>query len=132
MGLVSARAPLISNLTVWGNIALIRQYHENLSWHTAKSLAEGLLSRLGMAAIAQKRYSALTPEERFGAMLLRAAMVRNAVLVLDRPLSLVPHLRDGRYFIEVIGKLDDLIAEAHVFDYSWHKERYGVADDAEN
>ena len=31
LGLVSLDVPLLSNLDVWVNIALIKQYHENLS-----------------------------------------------------------------------------------------------------
>ena len=34
--------------------------------------------------------------------------------------------------MEALRKIDDLIAETHIFDYSWEKERYGAADDAEN
>ena len=39
-GLVSLDVPLISNLPVWSNIALIRQYHENMPWEEAKRLAQ--------------------------------------------------------------------------------------------
>ena len=116
---------------MWSNIALIRQYHENMPWQEAKTLAEDLLQRFGMASIAEKRNPALTTEERFCAMLLRAAMVRDAILVLDRPFSILTDLRDGRFLTDALRKVDDLIAEAHIFDYSWEKERYGETDDAE-
>jgi hypothetical protein len=85
-----------------------------------------------LGSIAEKRNSILTAEERFGAMLLRAAMVRDAVLVVDRPFSILPHVLDGRYLLAVLAKVDDLIAETHIFDYSWEKERYGVEDVTEN
>lgn len=131
MGLVSLEAPLISNLEVWSNIALIRQYHENLSGHEARIQVEDLLDRLGMASIAEKRNPALTAEERFCAMLLRAAMVRDAVLVLDRPFGILTDLRDGRFIAETLLKIDDLIAETYIFDYSWAKARYGGAHGTE-
>jgi ABC-type sugar transport system ATPase subunit len=132
LGLVSLEVPLISNLPVWSNIALIRQYHENMPWEEAKTLALDVLQRFGMAATAEKRNPSLTAEERFCIMLIRAAMVRDAVVVLDRPFRILPDLPDGRFFTDSLRKVDDLIAEAHIFDYNWEKERYGATDDAEN
>ena len=132
LGLVSLDAPLISNLAIWSNIALIRQYHQNMPKHEARAFTEDLLRRLGMVSIAEKRNPALTTEERFCAMLLRASMVRDAILVLDRPFSILTNFRDGRFIMETLRKVDDLIAETHIFDYSWEKERYGGGDDAES
>jgi ABC-type multidrug transport system ATPase subunit len=131
LGLVSLETPLISNLDVWSNIALIRQYHENMPKHAARTLTEELLNRLGMISIAEKRNPVLTTEERFGAMLLRASMVRDAILVLDRPFNILTDLRDSHFIMETLRKLTDLIAESYIFDYSWEKERYGGADDSE-
>jgi ABC-type nitrate/sulfonate/bicarbonate transport system ATPase subunit len=125
-------APLISNLAIWSNISLIPQYHQNTPWHEAKSQTETLLRRLGMASIAEKRNPALTEQERFCVMILRAAMVRDAILVLDRPFTILTTLRDGRLLMDTLRKVDDLIAEIHIFDYSWEKERYRVSDDAED
>jgi ABC-type sugar transport system ATPase subunit len=132
LGLVSLEIPLISNLPVWSNIALIRQYHEDTPWEEARALAIDLLQRFGMTATAEKRNPFLTAEERFCIMLIRAAMVCNAVVCLDRPFRLLPDHNNGRLFTDAIRKVDDLIAEAHIFDYSWEKERYGTNDDAEN
>jgi len=132
LGLVSLELPLISNLPVWSNIALIRQYHENMPWEEAKTLAQDILQRFGMSATAEKRNPSLTAEERFCIMLIRAAMVRDAVVVLDRPFRIFPDLPDGRFFTDALRKVDDLIAEAHIFDYNWEKERYGATDDVED
>ena len=131
LGLVSLEAPLISNLAVWSNLGLIRQYHENMSRDESRALTMDLLRRLGMASIADKRNPVLTTEERFCAMLLRAAMVRDAILVLDRPFSILTSLRDGRFILDALRKIDDLIAETYIFDYSWEKARYGGAHGAE-
>ena len=132
LGLVSVDVPLISNLSVWGNIALIRQYHENMPWEKARALAVELLKRFDMAKIAEQRSHSLRMEELFCAMLVRAAMVRNAVVVLDRPFRILPDLLDGRFFTEAFRKINDLIAEVHIFDYSWEKERYGATDSAKD
>jgi ABC-type sugar transport system ATPase subunit len=132
LGLVSLEVPLISNLPVWSNIALIRQYHENIPWEEAKALAVGLLKRFDMAGISEKRNPSLTMEELFCVMLIRAAMVRDAVVVLDRPFRILPDLPDGRFFTDALRKIDDLIADAHIFDYDWEKRRYGATDDTED
>lgn len=132
MGLVSLEAPLISNLAVWSNIGLVRQYHENMPSHEAKTRAEDLLGRLGVAAVAEKRNPALTAEERFCAMLLRAAMVRDVILVLDRPFRILTDQRDGRFIWDTLRKIDDLIAETYIFDYNWEKARYGGAHGAQD
>jgi ABC-type nitrate/sulfonate/bicarbonate transport system ATPase subunit len=100
LGLVSLEAPLISNLTILSNIALIPQYHHNIPWYEAKSQTETFLRRLGMVSIAEKRNPALTEEERFCAMILRAAMVRDAILILDRPFTILTTLRDGRLLMD--------------------------------
>jgi ABC-type uncharacterized transport system ATPase subunit len=126
LGLVSLETPLISNLSVWSNIALIPQYHQNMPLRAAKAMTQALLQRLGVASIAEKRNPALTTEERFCAMLLRAA-----ILVLDRPFSLLTNLRNGRFILDTLGKIDDLIAEIYIFDYNWDKERYGISNDKE-
>jgi len=132
LGLVSLEAPLIANLAVWSNIALIRQYHENMPWHEARAFTEALLHRLGMASIMDKRNPALTSEERFCAMLLRASLVRDAIVVFDKPFGILTNLRDGCFIMENLRKLDDLIAETHIFDYNWEKERYGGWDGTES
>lgn len=132
LGLVSLEAPLISNLPVWSNIALIRQYHENMPWEEARALVMDTLQRFGMVSTAEKRNPFLTLEERFCIMLIRAVMVRNAVVCLDRPFRLLPNNRNGRFFTDALRKVDDLIAEVYIFDYSWEQERYGTNDDAEN
>lgn len=129
---MSPAAPLISNLSVCDNIALIPQYHRNMPRREARAMALDILGRFGLKEIAGKRNPALTEEERFRAMLIRAAMVEGAVMAIDRPLSLLTHLPDGRFLWEALRKIDDLIAEVHIFDYTWEKERYGVTDDPEN
>ncbi|MBU0575310.1 MAG: hypothetical protein KJ704_03600, partial [Proteobacteria bacterium] len=82
---MSPEAPLISNLSVCDNIALIPQYHRNMPRREARELTLDLLGRFGLAAIAEKKNPALIAEERFCTMLIRAAMVLEAAVVVDRP-----------------------------------------------
>ena len=124
LGLVSLDVPLISNLDVWVNIALIKQYHENLSADRARALVLGYLTRYGLQDISNKRNSALTNRERFYAMLLRAVMVRDSIVVIDRPFTVMPDVQDDRFIYDALKPVDDSFKECHIFDYLWHKDRY--------
>ena len=124
LGFVSPDVPLISNLDVWVNIALIKQYHENLSADKAQTLVLGYLTRYGLQDISNKRNSALTNRERFYAMLLRAVMVRDSIVVIDRPFNAIPDVQDDRFIYDALKAVDDSFKECHIFDYIWHKDRY--------
>jgi len=107
------------------NVALIKEYHENMPKHQAERLSLEYLDRLGLESIAYKRNPALNPEERFCVMLLRAVMVRDAMILIDRPFRLIPHLKDVQYIKEVLKKIDDLYLSCHIYDYKWMEEKYG-------
>jgi ABC-type nitrate/sulfonate/bicarbonate transport system ATPase subunit len=126
--MVSEDVPLISNLDVWINIALIKQYHQNLSRNAAEREVLGYLRRYGLEGIAYKRNPALTAEQRFRVMLLRAAMVTEAVVVIDRPFRLLPALQDSRFVYDSLNIIADLYDKCYVFDYSWFKDRYRIND----
>jgi ABC-type lipopolysaccharide export system ATPase subunit len=122
---VSIDVPLISNQDVWMNIALIKQYHENLPRHNAEQLAFNALQRLGLAHIAYKRNPSLTHEERFCVMLLRAVMVRDAAVLIDRPYKIIPNLKDIDYVYQTLKKIDDFFITCHIYDYQWMADKYG-------
>jgi ABC-type lipoprotein export system ATPase subunit len=128
IGMVSEDVPLISNLDVWINIALIKQYHQNLPRETAEEEVMGYLRRYGLEKIANKRNPALTDEQRFRVMLLRAVMVAEAVVVIDRPFKLLPELQDSRFIYDSLAVIDDLYVNSHIFDYVWFKDRYRIND----
>jgi ABC-type nitrate/sulfonate/bicarbonate transport system ATPase subunit len=128
--MVSWDVPLISNLDVWINIALIKQYHENLSTDVAHKEVMGYLRRYEIEKIAKKRDPALTAEQRFQVMLLRAAMVAKAVVVIDRPFRLLPALQDSRFIDDSLHIITDLYDKSYIFDYVWFKDRYRISDAA--
>jgi ABC-type lipoprotein export system ATPase subunit len=122
---VSVDVPLISNQDVYMNIALIKEYHENMPRRQAERLAVHCLGRIGLARIAYKRNSSLTFEERFGVMLLRAAMVKDAMILIDKPFELIPHLQDIQIITAMLKNIDDLYLSCHIYDYQWMQEKYG-------
>jgi ABC-type uncharacterized transport system YnjBCD ATPase subunit len=124
LGMVSIDIPLISNLDVWNNIALIKQYHANMPESTARQLVFQSLERFGMLNVALKRNPSLTEEERFCVMLLRAVMVKDAIVVLDRPFQILTRLQDARFIYDSLNKVGDLYRDCHIFDYTWNAQRY--------
>ena len=124
LGLVSLDAPLISNLSVLSNIALIKQYHGRLSVREVEDIAKMRLMKLHLEDIATKRNPVLLEEQRFCVMVLRAVMVEDAMLVIDRPFKIMPDLDDTRFIRDVLTSVDDLFQECHVFDYLWNEKRY--------
>jgi len=132
LGLVSLEAPLISNLSVLSNIALIKQYHGRLPVREAEDIAEMLLKKLQLEGISGKRNPVLEEEQRFCVMVLRAVMVENANLIIDRPFKIMPDLDDTRFIRDVLASVDELFRECHIFDYLWNEKRYtgGMIDGA--
>lgn len=122
---VSIDLPLISNQEVWINIALIKQYHENMPRGTAENIALDALAKLDLVNIASLRNPSLTGEERFCALLLRACMVRDALVIIDRPFKIIPHLSNSDFIFQTLKKIEDFFATCYIFDYQWMKERYG-------
>ena len=117
--------PLISNQEVYMNIALIKKYHENMPRQQAERLAVHCLGRIGLKHIAHKCDPALTLEERFGVMLLRAAMVRDAMILIVKPFELIPHLSDIQMVTSMLKTIDELYVSCHIYDYQWMQEKYG-------
>ncbi len=107
------------------NIALIKEYHENMPKRHAESLSVKYLERLDLAHIAYKRNPDLSSEERFCVMLLRAAMVKDAMILIDQPFKIIPHLKNSDYVMMALKKIDDLYSNCHIYDYNWMKEKYG-------
>jgi ABC-type uncharacterized transport system YnjBCD ATPase subunit len=126
VGLVSLDVPLLSNLDIWVNIALIKQYHENLSVDKAQKLVLSYLARYSLADISSKRNPALTNKERFYVMLLRAAMVRDSIVVIDRPFTIIPDVQNDQFIYDALKVVDDSFKECHIFDYQWSKDRYKI------
>jgi ABC-type uncharacterized transport system YnjBCD ATPase subunit len=122
---VSVDVPLISNQDVWMNIALIKQYHENMPRFQAENMVLNALQRLDLAPIANKRNPALTNEERFCVLLLRACMVKDALVIIDRPFKIIPHLKDTDFIFQTLKKIDDFYVTCHIYDYKWMADKYG-------
>jgi ABC-type molybdenum transport system ATPase subunit/photorepair protein PhrA len=82
-----------------------------------------------MENIAFKRNPALTHEARFCTMLVRAVMVVDALLVIDRPFQILKNHGDARFIYDALKTVSDSYAESHILDYSWNAQRYEMSHD---
>jgi len=128
-GLISLDVPLISNLDVWNNIALIKLYKDNMPRREAAKLVLKLLMRYGLEDIAYERSIYLTDKQKFCVMLLRAAMVKEAIIVIDRPFIILHNSKDSSFMEDALGIIDDLYKRCHILEYIWNKNRY-IKNDA--
>ncbi len=118
--------PLISNQEAWLNIALIKQYHENMSAQASRKLVLDLLKRLGLEGVADKRNLALGDKERFFVKLLRSAMVQNAAILINSPFNMIPQLKNIDPILQALKTIDDLYSSCHIYDYDWMEQKYGA------
>jgi len=58
-------------------------------------------------------------------MLLRAVMVRDALVIIDRPLKIVPHMKNIDYIFQALKNIENLYLNCHIYDYDWMREKYG-------
>jgi ABC-type uncharacterized transport system ATPase subunit len=121
---VSLDVPLISNQNVLMNIALIKQYHENMPLAQAERIVLGALQRLDLESVAYKRNPDLTTEERFNVMLLRAVMVHDALVIIDRPFKIIPHLNNIDHIYQALKNVEDFYLSCHIYDYEWMAGKY--------
>lgn len=121
------RTPLIANLTVLENVALMAEYHRHLPARRAEPEARALLERLELGWAADLRPGRLGPEQAFGAQLARAAARQGARLVLVEPFVMLAGAADAapvRAALEALGRL----APVTVLDYVANGERYAAEE----
>jgi len=94
----------------------------------ARNRAIHYLKRCNLEHIALSKNAALTEKERFCAMILRAAMVKDAIVIITRPFQLLSSNRDSSYMYHILKNVDDLYTECYILDYVWNKYRYGKID----
>lgn len=122
--LVSPEMPLRANLAVLENIALIPQYRQNMAFDQAADLAWSLIVVAGLQDAANKRDPDLSHEQRFVAKLLRAAVSRPSIILIERPGMLLPDTCYPPYLAALIDKLSAHLNTCWIVDYAWNKPLY--------
>ena len=84
---VSLETPLLSNLSIIENIALIEEVHQNLPREVAHTNALEKLSLLRLETIAMSRIASCNQFEYFNVLLIRASMMLDAKIYVVLPLQ---------------------------------------------
>ena len=90
--LVSNKTPLLSNLDMKENIALIKEVHHKKPRLKAEDEAKEMLQKIGLERIADFRSNRCTKEELFYVMIIRAFMCDRERIVIKSPLQLLENL----------------------------------------
>jgi len=123
-GLVSSELPLISNLSLQQNCALILQYHRHFSTRAAFNEAGKLLALFGLEHKSDLDYSRLHEIDIFIGKLIRAALLEQAFVVVDRPSEQLHADFEMSDIIAMIDKLAHYFAACHILEYQWEEDYY--------
>ena len=104
--LVKDDIPLISNLDILENIAIIKEVHHHKSIASAEAEAIKLLDRISLYGIATNRVPLCSEFEIFCAMFIRALMSDSGKIMIVTPFNLISTLTEIKEIIDVIHKLD--------------------------
>ena len=105
--LISSETPLISNLNMLENIALIPEVHQRMSIIKAECLALEKLKILGLETIAKKRIVACSMEEIFYVMYIRAFMMQKQKVIIKVPYTITESLKDIQSIIKQMIKIQE-------------------------
>ena len=122
--LVSAEMPLRANLSVLDNIALIPEYRDNVPYDAAADATWQLLLMAGIEDCAFKRDPDLDSAQRFAAKLLRAAIARPPIIMIDRPGLLLPDQHHPSHVAALLARLGEHLNTCWIVDYAWNRPLY--------
>jgi ABC-type nitrate/sulfonate/bicarbonate transport system ATPase subunit len=121
---VSPDLPLLANLSALENVRVIRHFHDRKRDHGLPATME-LMARLGIDDAAHLPPSHLKERTAFKVKLLRALMLPNAALGIDRPFSQLHGLFDIAPVLRIIEDIEAYVERCVFFDYKRNSRRYG-------
>ena len=105
--LVSEATPLLRDLNVIENIALILEYHDKISIKKAQSCVNDLLKRCGADILRYKKVYELDKKDTIVIKYIRAYMSSLEIILIDRPFSMLDKMEDMKSIFELNEVLDD-------------------------
>ena len=105
--LISRDTPLISNLNMIENIALIKEVHERMPTVKAQELALTILETLDIAHVARQRITNCNSVEIFYILIVRAFMMTAKTIIIQAPYSIVNNLGDIKTILSKIREIID-------------------------
>ncbi len=104
--LISIDMPLISNLNMIENIALIKEVIFRMSTKNAQEIAEKSLQAIELSNIALFRIQECSDLEIFYVMFIRALMSREKNIIISSPYLIIKELIDINKLVEKIDILN--------------------------
>ncbi|MEA1982918.1 MAG: hypothetical protein U9N39_05175 [Campylobacterota bacterium] len=104
--LISSELPLIYNLNILENIAIIKEVHENMNTKQAQIVAQESLDRISLPHIGFKRSNECSIMELFYVMVIRACMSKESRIIIQTPEKLIGNLKNIHVALEKITLLD--------------------------
>ena len=124
VGLVSPDIPLLSNLSVYDNIALVSRY---LTKEKDKEIQQVILQQLDILDIRSLKFEKpfrLDSETIFKVKLLRALSLKDSLTIIDRPFVMLNNIADIAPVKKMLETLGEYIGEGMFFDFEWNKSKY--------
>ena len=104
--LVARDIPLLSNLNLLENVALIYEVHHHMSVKQAELKVMQILKTMGLEQLALKRIAQCNDQEIFQFLLLRATAMPQKQAFILLPLSLVSHADGIHVILKTINNLN--------------------------
>lgn len=104
--IVASDFPLIYNLNILENIALIKEVHEYMPTSKAQELALEYLKKIDLAHIAYYRVEKCTSIEIFYVMFIRAIMTKEKDIIVKNPHLMMESFHDFDGALETLQLLN--------------------------
>lgn len=121
--LISADTPLISNLNMCENIALIKEVREGMLVLDAENLASAILRMLDLESITYRRVDNCSQEEIFLVMFIRAMMSQENSVIIKLPSNILGNLANIKKIIRDVVSINKS-KEIFILDYENYKRYY--------
>jgi ABC-type lipoprotein export system ATPase subunit len=123
---VSPDLPLLSNLSIEDNIALVARYRTNVRRTQVMPVVDMLMDAAGISGMKGKRVFGVDKNTVFIVKILRAVMVEDAKIVLDRPYEMLSGEKSFEMITEIFASIENMYNSCVVLDYEWHRKFYRI------
>lgn len=120
---VSSDLPLLSNLNIIENIALIEEVHQKTPRTRSHQHALAELKKISMEGISEYRIDECNDFERFSASLIRASMMQYATIIVISPLQQFFSKDSITILLKLINDLE-LEKRVEIFDLVLYENDY--------
>ncbi len=126
---MSQGTPLLSNLDIIENIALIKEVHERLSQKAAQKQALEALEAVGYAYIGRFRSVNCNVKELFIAQLIRASMMQYAKITIIRPFVMLKDTEEIPMILDALRRIKEG-CDCEILDMKLNRSKYEAGGEA--